>query len=1525
MPKRMSDLDAFLALEDIEDEEIKMPLKEGKGFNVRDEKDMDKAEEFVNQDNKKEVSLEVIDVDADSLEHLKNNEEYVGQMILQCNSCKANRFINAEDLVQSEGDEDTYNIEDECPHCHGKGNGFHLIGQVGKVESEEEPKFENDSLTDEPKFDNEAEEQPAEEEAKEEAALAEPEESDEEDFAEDDTADMESTLGNEFDSDDVEYDDTEEKPEEPKEDSLTNDEETEYDEPLDHAEEPEEEDKKKEESLEEEIDTNDQTLYEFFESIIEPENIESVLVFDLDKDNNEEEIYNGSYDEIPQQLFDAEYIGFDVAQGTLIVNIDSDSEIDELTPTVKNVLDKFLDEFNDKISVWDQVTGEEVFSGTKQSVIEEFGHNAFLSFEAPERLQIKVRDVTLNDSLHTPYKEELDFANPTDKLISNIIKENKLREYNVSKFGSEEYWIADSIKTNEDLKHIYENYVVNKSSNLINEFKDVTGYRDNLDVLYEETLNESSEDNEEETVNEVKEKLKNNSELTAIVYGYESRGKFHTLQNGELYEITNDRELQMATELVRAKYHPTGSVKVFYRDGLEEAKEAFEADFRNRKDLSEAILKCEAEGVGYKIRKSLKEGYRYTLLKESPTLGFFNAPAEVEEEPAQEQPTAVIDPRDAELVNKLTRIAHDISEAIRNSYGVEVNEAAILADLIQDLQIISGQISPEQLANTPINNLTREMYNAYNGFYEALDELTSFVTGQPIRTTQAQKIQQALDSLDDERFSTETLQQGVRDESFLLALQQGQIPGITYNGNPQDIQLLAAPEENEEGEAIGTEGTEGDEDEFDESLNESAQEYKVLFHAEGLDHGWFKKEFPTLRLEDSDKWYLKWVVGPKADVEKFAEAINDDLANVYAKGIPEYWKIKEEKGWEEAARWLRKQEETYPDIAGDILIPEDISLNESVDIHIEGNDVTIKDDSGEDVAIIPVEPEGEEAPEETEEEQPEENNEEEIELELEEPTEEEQKESLQEKLHIDPEQVLAFNVGNKQGLYIDPVSLKLKNKEGGEIDKEQLKQDFKDFFGEEKPEEITFEFEESLDEAKKPFTVEFYDLDGNYQSSRKANSKEEAIELGKTVAKEAKDKAGLGQDPNICSYIVLDLDGKEVYNSYDEETDESLIEAKKDDELPADPDVVKTNVHATLNNLVTDEIEAINGYEEAKAEIADTHIEHKDDIIDVIDHIEDEEEEHIDELIDAASEIPFEKDGESKETVEQEPIQDVEQEPEEEFELEEPTMESLNESNDGWRELPTFEDVAEFGKGSKWSVCPDFDPNAKYYFDRYTKDGNVFVGKGEGDNRVLALKKPDGTIFNAYDINDRNVSIDESAFESFINEWFDKNSEETKVFEALSGSIDDNGTIILEGKLLKEDNQEEKVSFTLTPNKEMNEDLMDSKKVTSYTITSTSLPEGLVLKESYLWFHGSIRFKTKEEAQNFVDEFMKPQEECIEPSREIRHIDQIIPNKENQSDFDKEYPYIVSYFTGDIRDDKSEEATKLVRHFWSEFDKRESK
>ena len=100
-----------------------------------------------------------------------------------------------------------------------------------------------------------------------------------------------------------------------------------------------------------------------------------------------------------------------------------------------------------------------------------------------------------------------------------------------------------------------------------------------------------------------------------------------------------------------------------------------------------------------------------------------------------------------------------------------------------------------------------------------------------------------------------------------------------------------------------------------------------------------------------------------------------------------------------------------------------------------------------------------------------------------------------------------------------------------------------------------------------------------------------------------------------------------VYVAYPEKgfVDENLEEDKKADESPVDPEAAKLEVHTMLNDLVADEIEAINGYDGAKAKIMDTPIEHKESILDTIDHIKGEEQEHIDELIAATTEIPFDK------------------------------------------------------------------------------------------------------------------------------------------------------------------------------------------------------------------------------------------------------------------------------------------------------------
>lgn len=84
-------------------------------------------------------------------------------------------------------------------------------------------------------------------------------------------------------------------------------------------------------------------------------------------------------------------------------------------------------------------------------------------------------------------------------------------------------------------------------------------------------------------------------------------------------------------------------------------------------------------------------------------------------------------------------------------------------------------------------------------------------------------------------------------------------------------------------------------------------------------------------------------------------------------------------------------------------------------------------------------------------------------------------------------------------------------------------------------------------------------------------------------------------------------------------------------------------------------------------------------------------------------------------------------------------LRDIKEAFEDWTELPTHEDVVNFGEGSKWCVAWPGSEGERF-FNEYTKNGNVFVGKGEGKNRILALKKPDGTIFNKFDLNDTAVN-----------------------------------------------------------------------------------------------------------------------------------------------------------------------------------------
>ena len=251
--------------------------------------------------------------------------------------------------------------------------------------------------------------------------------------------------------------------------------------------------------------------------------------------------------------------------------------------------------------------------------------------------------------------------------------------------------------------------------------------------------------------------------------------------------------------------------------------------------------------------------------------------------------------------------------------------------------------------------------------------------------------------------------------------------------------------------------------------------------------------------------------------------------------------------------------------------------------------------------------------------------------------------------------------------------------------------------------------------------------------------------------------------------------------------EESLVEAKKDDEeeLPPDPGAVKVEVHGMLNDLVADEIEAINGYEDVKAELVDEPIEHKDEIIATLDHIKDEEKEHIDELVDAASEIPFE--GEPKSFDERkEEINPTDVIPEEEQAalasgevVEEPAVEEVPDEP----ELESLEEDADVDYVEYMhSYCNALEP----HMDELRKIDNV----EELKQAILSIINSDPDVNTTHKKNKFAYLIQNKKWASTANlmKYLEMAMNKAKTIQV---KVDDNGELVKESYRFSPEEQDE--------------------------------------------------------------------------------------------------------------------------------------
>ena len=925
MSSNFSMLDAFVSLNDVDDDAVKGMIKsrsltEGKSFDINSTADeLDEAKKMLEASDD---SIEVIDVNADTLEHIKAKADYVGQFILTCRRCRTNRFIEADVLEPDTDDPDLYNVADECPNCHSEGSGFELMGQVGKVQKEEpeaetaeasassaedeteledEATLDNDMIKDDATFDNDFEptddDVPAE---TPEVPTDVPEvPSDEEDlgsFEDDEVDGMETTssedddlidtaeLGDQIEAAKPKKEDNEDVAEafKPNDDILEmnkyakeawlmnrvissmnneeayygswlyywpdgcdeeecavtfNDKETfeelkdifekvyvEYheDELFDADSETFEYARKQDkrlglrpienlkpkfkESLTEDFDSD--SLKDLFKLIVDVDDIEKVEVYDSESGKK---VFQGPCSDLTPDLKGSKLSKFTVGINSTLTLIVSSDVSDEKAPRVKDVLKVFSTAKNDValFELLDDGDEKEIIVKDVDEAIDKYGDLEVISIEQPSILKL---------FLACPQMVALEDVekDPTDKLVEDILNANNLSVEKIDKPFASEYWIAESIYSGEDLSIIFEQYVRDHQE-LVYEFKKVTGFRTkleeqfmeehdvgSLDDLYEQLYHIKKE--EAQPVQEVFLDVANSIVADDDTLVESSEDPYDRIYNDIVklladkgYDVNDTYVKDYIEASVEEVYDIYLSVEEWFEDiqnkypeELQRLKKVNECkkeptikSFKDRKELAEAIQECKNNTRPYTVRRSTVEGYRYDLIEDFEDGTGLVPSDQTGSELVSDEGALLLPAESKAALDKIRSVSIDIAEAIKKYYDIDADPKLIVADIVQDLSLISGHVRPEDLEDTALNRLTIQMYHDYNQFYNFMDQLFSLVSGESIVSTPESKFRDAIKILNGPAFSKETIDKTIASQRFLLAARAGAVPYIPSNITPR--------------------------------------------------------------------------------------------------------------------------------------------------------------------------------------------------------------------------------------------------------------------------------------------------------------------------------------------------------------------------------------------------------------------------------------------------------------------------------------------------------------------------------------------------------------------------------------------------------------------------------------------------------------------------------------------------------------------------------------------------------------------
>ena len=140
-------------------------------YDLRDDEDIEALGKQLDVDDSLEGIEMIVDVEADDESELKDT--YVGKVLLWCPICHTLHYADEEDVVvdeESSDEEEKYvNIEEICPECHERGQGFIVKGKVAPYDEEVAEKEDKEVKAIKDKKDEEEIEFEDEEEIKEES------------------------------------------------------------------------------------------------------------------------------------------------------------------------------------------------------------------------------------------------------------------------------------------------------------------------------------------------------------------------------------------------------------------------------------------------------------------------------------------------------------------------------------------------------------------------------------------------------------------------------------------------------------------------------------------------------------------------------------------------------------------------------------------------------------------------------------------------------------------------------------------------------------------------------------------------------------------------------------------------------------------------------------------------------------------------------------------------------------------------------------------------------------------------------------------------------------------------------------------------------------------------------------------------------------------------------------------------------------------------------------------------------------